>query len=121
VAPYIVTHQKVDMPEVRSRLDEIDEIMEQSNGWGRYQNMTGVRSWWNYHSKIEQARLKRLAEKEMREAKFAFNDGERFGSGSEEGNKKGTTKVVPFWLFGRLELLEMLLSPPSLSRGGLSV
>lgn len=75
VAPYIVTHQKVDMPEVRSRLDEIDEILEQSNGWGRYLNLTGSRSWWSYHSKVEEATLKPLAEKEMREAKFAFNDG----------------------------------------------
>ena len=100
VAPYIVTHQKVDMPEVRSRLDEIDEILEQSNGWGRYQNMTGVKSWWNYHSKVEQAKLKRLAEREMREAKFAFNDGERFGDGSDGETGKGTARVVPFFWMG---------------------
>ena len=100
VAPYIVTHQKVDMPKVRSRLDEIDEILEQSNGWGRYLNLTGSRSWWGYHSKVEHAKLKRLAEKEMREAKFAFNDGYDESPGTDESIelKKGTAKVVPFHL-----------------------
>lgn len=97
VAPYIVTHQKVDMPEVRSRLDEIDEYLEQSNGWGRYLNLTGERSWWCFHSKVDHAKLKRLAEREMREAKFAFNDGERFGNESDDENKGGTTEVVPFF------------------------
>jgi hypothetical protein len=32
----------------------------------------------------------------MREAKFAFNDGDRFEEESVRGNKKGTTDVVPF-------------------------
>ncbi|MEC5126483.1 hypothetical protein VSU19_06975 [Verrucomicrobiales bacterium BCK34] len=109
VAPYIVTHQKVDMPEVRSRLDEIDEILEQSNGWGRYQNMTGVKGWWNYHSKIEQAMLKRLAEREMREAKFAFNDGGHFEPLTDEENKKGTTKVVPFLLVLKKRVINIII------------
>lgn len=94
--PHTVTHQTVDMPKVRSRLDEIDETLEQSNGWACYLNLTGARSWWSYHSKRDQGNLKRLAEKEMREAKFAFNDGDRFEEESVRGNKKGTTDVVPF-------------------------
>lgn len=104
VAPYIVTHQKVDMPEVRSRLDEIEEILEQSQGRGRYQNLTGVRSWSSYYMKADHAKLvKHLADKEMREAKFAFNDGPDKPPQFAEliGTKKGTAKVVPFHLTRR--------------------
>ena len=98
VAPYIVTHQKVDIPEVRSRLDEIEAYLEQTQGWARYHNLTGIRGWRYYDTRIDQTKLKRLAEKEMREAKFAFNHGPDepppFTAMIE--SKKGTAKVVLF-------------------------
>lgn len=101
VAPYIVTHQKVDMPEVRSRLDEIEEFLEQNKGWERYQNLTGVKTYWSYYMKVEHTKLlEHLAEKEMREAKFAFNDGIGEPPPFIEliESKKGAAKVVPFHL-----------------------
>ncbi|MDF1660017.1 MAG: hypothetical protein P1U58_20555 [Verrucomicrobiales bacterium] len=77
--PLIITQQRVDMPRVRSRIDEIENHFERSNGWGRYRRLRGESwRWYDYTTSLSERRG-REAEKEMRE---------------------GTTDVVPFSLLG---------------------
>ncbi len=46
VQPHLITHQRVELPEVRSRLAEIDAFMECSRGWRRLDRLHGRSHWW---------------------------------------------------------------------------
>src|ERR1051326_359346 len=47
VRPNLITHQRVELPEVRSRLAEIETYMEITEGWNRLHWLRGRRqSWW---------------------------------------------------------------------------
>ncbi len=82
--PLIITKQKVDMPAVRSRVDEIENHFERTNGWGRYRRLKGESwRWYDFTAPLSERRGKQ-AEKEMNE---------------------GTTDVVPFSLLRRVERL----------------
>ncbi|MEM1441551.1 MAG: hypothetical protein AAGF67_04380 [Verrucomicrobiota bacterium] len=45
--PLIITQRRVDMPQVRSRMQEIDNRFDRTNGWGRYRRLKGY-SWRRY-------------------------------------------------------------------------
>ncbi|MEM9018077.1 MAG: hypothetical protein AAGC68_13765 [Verrucomicrobiota bacterium] len=97
--PYYVTHQRVDLPEVKSQSAFLDQWLEQRDGWFRFERMNGHRvSRWNRYDLIErQTALRNLHEKEMRDEQFAFNDRTRrcLPMNILKANK-GTTNVVPF-------------------------
>ncbi|MEM6279996.1 MAG: hypothetical protein AAF733_10990 [Verrucomicrobiota bacterium] len=42
--PLIITQRRVDMPQVRARVQEIENRFDQTNGWGRYRRLKGY-SW----------------------------------------------------------------------------
>jgi hypothetical protein len=56
VQPWMITHKKVDLPEVRARIAEIENHLEKTMGWYRYWRLRGVRQnrWNEYcHNPIE--------------------------------------------------------------------
>jgi hypothetical protein len=48
VRPFMVTHQRVDLPEVRRRLTEIDRFMDLHCGWDRLMRLRGHSRWWRH-------------------------------------------------------------------------
>jgi hypothetical protein len=50
VQPHLMTHKRVDLPEVKSRLAEIEAGMARSDGWQRLGRLHGQRDWWRIHS-----------------------------------------------------------------------
>ena len=46
VQPYLITHQRVDLPDVRSRLAEIENHLEFTRGWDRLHWLHGRSQWW---------------------------------------------------------------------------
>jgi hypothetical protein len=46
IQPHLITHQRVELPEVRSRLAEIEAQMEFTQGWHRLDRLHGRRQWW---------------------------------------------------------------------------
>ena len=46
VRPFMVTHQQVDLPEVRSRVAEISAFMDAHHGWARLSHLQGHSQWW---------------------------------------------------------------------------
>jgi hypothetical protein len=46
VEPLMITHQRVDLPEVRSRIAEIENYFRHGRGRGRLHNLHGVRAYW---------------------------------------------------------------------------
>jgi hypothetical protein len=46
IRPHMVTHQQVDMPEVRRRLAEIDRCISAHGGWRRLGRLRGSSHWW---------------------------------------------------------------------------
>ncbi|HEX2861517.1 MAG TPA: hypothetical protein VHN79_07745, partial [Lacunisphaera sp.] len=47
ILPHMITHQRVDLPEVRSRIAEIENHFRHRLGWQRLRNLWGrrARSW----------------------------------------------------------------------------
>ncbi|MGC4014504.1 MAG: hypothetical protein QM755_08325 [Luteolibacter sp.] len=67
-APYMMTHQVVVLPEVESRLSEIEQIIERHGGHRKILRIFGERDW--YRVPFDRyKRLTRIHLKEMREAK----------------------------------------------------
>ncbi len=60
VQPFMVTHQRVDLPEVRSRLAEIDAFMTARRGWQRLGRLQGHSRWWR-HLTTTRAELRQIA------------------------------------------------------------
>lgn len=46
VQPHLITHQRVDLPDVKSRLAEIEAFMTRTCGWFRLDRLHGRRQWW---------------------------------------------------------------------------
>jgi hypothetical protein len=46
VQPHLITHQRVDLPDVRSRLTEIKNHFEFTRGWERLHRLHGRSQWW---------------------------------------------------------------------------
>ena len=46
VQPHLITHHRVDLPEVRSRLAEIENHLEFTRGWDRLHRLHGRSQWW---------------------------------------------------------------------------
>lgn len=46
VQPHLITHQRVELPEVRSRLAEIEADMQATAGWRRLDRLHGRSQWW---------------------------------------------------------------------------
>ncbi|WP_043588735.1 hypothetical protein [Geminisphaera colitermitum] len=44
----MITHQRVELPEVRRRLAEIDAHMEHMRGRERLNRLHGRRNWWRF-------------------------------------------------------------------------
>jgi len=77
VKPLIITQRKVDMPETRKRIDEIDGYFERIRGWDRWRRLRGYR-WRKYE--YSPPAWRRREQQEIREV------------------KEGTMGVVPFSL-----------------------
>lgn len=45
IQPHLITHQRVELPEVRSRLAEIHAHMQLTQGWCRLNRLRGRRQW----------------------------------------------------------------------------
>lgn len=45
IQPVMVTHQRVDLPDVNARLAEIEAFMKQTRGWERLRRLHGHRRW----------------------------------------------------------------------------
>ena len=50
IQPHLITHQRVELPAVRSRLAEIEAHMEFTQGWRRLDRLHGRRQWWRKFS-----------------------------------------------------------------------
>ncbi len=50
VQPHLITHQRVDLPEVRSRIAEIDAFFEATCGRQRLSRLHGRSQWWRRFS-----------------------------------------------------------------------
>lgn len=98
VLPYYITHQRVDLPEVKSQQAWLDDWLEQCQGWFQWDRMNGhrVSRWWRYSFLERQRRLRKIAEAEMREERLKFNDRRQRARLTQGEMKKGTTNVVPF-------------------------
>lgn len=46
IQPHLITHQRVDLPEVRSRIAEIETLFNESNGRARLDWLHGHSRWW---------------------------------------------------------------------------
>lgn len=46
IQPHLITHQRVDLPEVRSRLAEIENHLEATQGWEQLRSLHGRSRWW---------------------------------------------------------------------------
>lgn len=46
IQPFMVTHLRVELPEVRSRMAEISAFMEATHGWRRLGRLQGQSDWW---------------------------------------------------------------------------
>jgi len=44
--PHLITHQRVELPEVRARLAEIEAYMTTTGGWRRLDRIHGRSHWW---------------------------------------------------------------------------
>lgn len=89
VEPNWITHQRVVMPEVESRLAEIEAHMYATRGWERYYRLKGYRKWRysKYDLRLDERRARQI-EKEWRE--FAIEDA--------HSQTQGTASTVPFSL-----------------------
>ncbi len=61
VEPYWITHRRVHLPAVESRLDEINSCIERNGGWERIWYLKGWRKWRSSGSAEKRRRLDRLA------------------------------------------------------------
>jgi hypothetical protein len=48
--PFMITHQRVELPEVRRRLAEIERYMDMHSGWERLMRLHGRSRWWRHLS-----------------------------------------------------------------------
>lgn len=71
--PYMITHRKVALPEVESRLHEIEETIYSPEIHGRLRRMHGCRSWCYDYSPQKENRLKNLHKQEIKEEIHNFN------------------------------------------------
>lgn len=46
VQPWMITHQRGELPEVRRRMTEIETRMEHTRGWERLGRLHGRKNWW---------------------------------------------------------------------------
>ena len=46
IQPHLITHQRVELPKVRSRLAEIEAYMAAHHGWDRLGRLHGRSQWW---------------------------------------------------------------------------
>ncbi|HRE79461.1 MAG TPA: hypothetical protein PLN52_00370 [Opitutaceae bacterium] len=54
VRPSMVTHRRIDLPEVRGRLAEIEAYMRRTLGWARLNRLQGrSRRWWQSGKSVE--------------------------------------------------------------------
>lgn len=90
VEPNWITHHRVVMPEVESRLTEIEAYMHATCGWERYYHLKGYRKWrYSVYDLRRDEQIMRQVEKEWLE----------FLSTTEKPLEKGTDNTVPFfWL-----------------------
>lgn len=98
VAPYIITHQKMLMPDCESRLEEVNTWLQVHHGWMRHGRLRGHReAYWNrlYNAPRIRAR-ERLEEREMREVADDFNRRRWKASHQPGGITQGTANAVPF-------------------------
>ena len=97
IKPWIITHQKVDLPEARARLAEIDACLEAENGWERWLRLRGcgvsARSGWDGPSPVEK-RVKVEDAEICAYLQLEPPPTSEFYSG--KAMKKGTTNVVLF-------------------------
>jgi hypothetical protein len=50
IQPYMITHQRVELPEVRARYAEIDAHLHHTQGWAKLARLRGGRRWWRFSS-----------------------------------------------------------------------
>ncbi len=87
IEPWFVTHQKVDMPELKSRIAELEAYFENNNGWHRFHHLHGYS--WKWHANLSRyEKRKRIDEREIQEALQEDS--------ITISEQKGTTKIVPF-------------------------
>ncbi|MCX6951740.1 MAG: hypothetical protein NTV51_06190 [Verrucomicrobia bacterium] len=54
IQPHLITHQRVDLPDVKSRLAEIEQHMRLTQGWRRLDRLHGRRQWrWDFTAPLE--------------------------------------------------------------------
>lgn len=54
IQPFLITHQRVELPAVRTRLAEIESFMTRTNGWGRLSRLHGRRvSFWSPDERVD--------------------------------------------------------------------
>lgn len=54
IQPFLITHQRVELPAVRTRLAEIESFMARTNGWDRLTRLHGRRVWsWPPDERVE--------------------------------------------------------------------
>lgn len=96
--PFMVTHQRVHLPDCQSRMAEIDAWMDRNHGRMRIGRLCGHRiAYWDrlYNSSRIRAR-ERLEEREMREVADDFNRRRWKASHQPGGITQGTANAVPF-------------------------
>ena len=75
VEPFWITHRRVVMPEVESRLAELREFLERRGGWDRYMYLKG-KSWRRYNQfeiRLDERRMREL-EKEWRDPQWILEN-----------------------------------------------
>jgi len=90
--PHLITHRKIDQPEVTSRLTEIESILERNGGWGKLSRLEGRRH--RYWSQPDRRKL--LERVHLREILEAIQEWEE-QRGDEQ---KGAARSAPFSLPG---------------------
>lgn len=100
IEPWIITHQRADLPEVKSRLDEIEAFFDANDGWQRYDRLRGYRvsNWRRDFAAPRHRELERIIGHEIEGALLEASVPILKAMESPSmGEDRGTMKIVPFF------------------------
>ncbi len=101
IRPWMITHQRANLPELEARLDEIFFYFENDAGWEKLDRLFGrrTRCWKDQALTPLRRAVDKLHARDMREAQFNFNNPQPppgVNSFSRFQKTQGTTRIVPF-------------------------
>lgn len=104
IEPHWITHQRVVMPEVETRLSEIEAHLYATCGWERYRRLKGHRNWryYDYGLRLDEKRMQQI-DREWRE----------FLTIDATAQNEGTVHTVPFSLITILKFFWFKFASPT--------